>query len=183
MLLEASAPRMRSLTLHMIYLFWGGVREVPKVVHRTHFDTFKSIIMPLHMPNLRSLSLRRWIFTAEELKAFLLAHAVTLRNLHLLGCLCGDDETRLAQWGGRTLALTGVELSGFLAALESRSPNPHCWKSVDQVQWSQMRSGLNEQELRNLETLWLSGRENRVDRQHRDEVTPRDDWWKQPARG
>jgi hypothetical protein len=182
MLLEASAPRMRSLTLHMIYLFWGGVREVPKVFHSTHFDTFKSIVMPLHMPNLRSLSLRRWIFTAEELKAFLLAHAVTLRDLHLLGCLCGDDETRLAQWGGRTLALTGVELSGFLAALESRSPNPHGWKSVDQVQWSQMRSGLTEQEVRNLELVWLSGRENRVDRQYRDEIVPNDDWWKQPAR-
>ena len=182
-LLEASAPRMRSLTLHMIYLFWGGVREVPKVAHGTHFDAFKSIVMPLRMPNLRSLSLCRWIFTAEELKAFLLAHAITLRDIHLLGCLCGDDETSLAEWGGCTLALTGVELSGFFGVLDSRSPNPHGWKSVDQMQWSQSWPTITEHGVRDLETLWLSGRENCVERQHRDEILPSDDWWKQPAHG
>jgi hypothetical protein len=181
-LLEVSAPRMRSLTLHMVYLFWGGVCEVPKVAHISHFDAFKSIILPIHMPNLQSFSLRRWIFTAEGLKAFLLAHAATLRDLHLLGCLCGDDETKLAEWGGCTLALTGIELSGFIRVLDSHSLNPHSWTSVDQAQWSRCRPFFPEHKLRNLGTLWLSGRENRVDRQHRDEVTPSDDWWKQPAR-
>jgi hypothetical protein len=68
--LEASAQQLHTLTLHMIYLFWGGVREVPKVDNDTRFEVFSSIVSPLHMPFLRSLSLRRWIFSSRELRIF-----------------------------------------------------------------------------------------------------------------
>jgi hypothetical protein len=182
-LLASSAPQMRSLTLHMIYLFRGGVREIPRVDHSTHFDLFGSIIIPLNMPHLRSLSLRRWIFTAEELKSFLLAHATTLRDLHILGCLCGDDETKLAEWGGRSLCLNGVELSGFLAFLDRQSANPYDWQTMDQSEWLRTRPKITEREARMLETIWLGGRQNEVQRQQRDEILPCEDWWKQPSRG
>lgn len=182
-LLASSAPQMRSLALHMIYLFGGGVRETPRVDHGTHFDLFGSIIMPLNMPHLRSLSLRRWIFTAEELKSFLLAHATTLRDLHILGCLCGDDETKLAEWGGRSLCLIGVELTGFLPFLDRQSANPYGWQTVDQLEWSRTRPVITEREARTLETIWLGGRENEVQRQQRDEIPPCEDWWKQPWGG
>ncbi|KAK4907412.1 hypothetical protein LTR49_023558 [Elasticomyces elasticus] len=180
-LLEASAPRLQSLTLHMIYLFWGGVREIPRVDNVKRFEVFKSIITPLHMPYLRSLSLRRWIFTAEQLKAFLLTHKATLRDLHLLGCLCGDDETSLAQWAGQSLTLMGVELSGFLSSLDHSSANPYSWKCVDLEQWEQMRPTVTEVEARRLEGIWLAGRQNCVKRQQRCEIPPGAEWWKQPA--
>lgn len=54
--LRASAPRLEILTLHMIYLFWGGVREVPMVDNDSRFKFFNSVISPLYMPYLRSLS-------------------------------------------------------------------------------------------------------------------------------
>lgn len=95
------------------------------VNNSAHFDVFSATIKPLFMPCLRSLSLRRWIFSTKELKAFLLAHHNTLRYLHLLGCLCGDDEIQLARWGGRTLFLTGIELTGFLAILDNSSANTY----------------------------------------------------------
>ncbi|KAK6399462.1 hypothetical protein LTR81_025178, partial [Elasticomyces elasticus] len=180
-LLEASAPRLQSLTLHMIYLFWGGVREIPRVDNVKRFEVFKSIITPLHMPSLRSLSLRRWIFTAEQLKAFLLTHKATLRDLHLLGCLCGDDEMSLAQWAGQSLTLIGVELSGFLSSLDHSSANPYSWKCVDLEQWEQMRPTVTEVEARRLEGIWLAGRQNCVKRQQRCEIPPGAEWWKQPA--
>lgn len=163
-MLASSAPLMRDLTLHMVYLFWGGVREVPKVNHSAHFNIFRSIVMPLKMPYLRSLSLRRWIFTVEELKIFLSAHATTLRDLHLLGCFCGDNEVALARWGGRALSLSSVELSGFLAVLDRHSANAHGWETMDQIDWSQMKLTVSDREARHLEMLWLGGRENQVER-------------------
>ncbi|KAK0262337.1 hypothetical protein LTR29_017527 [Friedmanniomyces endolithicus] len=180
-LLQASAPRLRSLTLHMIYLFLGGVRDIPKVDNDSRFDVFKSIITPLSIPHLRSLSLRRFIFTAEELKAFLLAHSATLRDLHLVDCLCGDDEIMLARWGGETLALMGIELSGFLSSLDLSSLNLYGWKCVDPMQWQQMRPIVTESEARQLETMWLAGRKNWVKRQQRREISPVAKWWRQPA--
>ncbi|KAK5673993.1 hypothetical protein LTS10_013252 [Elasticomyces elasticus] len=149
-LLEACAPRLRSLTLHMIYLFWGGVREIPRVDNINRFEVFNSIITPLHMPFVRSLSLRRWIFTAEQLKAFLLAHSTTLRDLHLLGCLCGDDETSLAQWAGQNLSLMGMELSGFLSSLNHSSANPYGWRVVDSALWEHTSPTVTEVEARRL---------------------------------
>lgn len=163
-MLASSAPLMRDLTLHMVYLFWGGVREVPKVNHSAHFNIFRSTVMPLKMPYLRSLSLRRWIFTVEELKIFLSANATTLRDLHLLGCFCGDNEVALARWGGRALSLSSVELSGFLAVLDRHSANAHGWETMDQIDWSQMKLTVSDREARHLEMLWLGGRENQVER-------------------
>lgn len=180
-LLQTSTPRLRSLTVHMMYLFWGGVHEVPKVDNNARFDVFTSVISPLRMPYLHSLSLRRWIFTAGELKAFLFEHATTLRDLHLLGCLCGDDEAMLARWGAQNLALTGVELSGFLSVLEILSANPHGWRRMNQAQWRQMRPTFTEREYRELETMWLDGRPNRVVREQRHEIPPEAAWWKRPA--
>ncbi|KAK4551228.1 hypothetical protein LTR86_011282 [Recurvomyces mirabilis] len=180
-LLQASTPQLRSLTLHMMYLFWGGVHEVPKLDNNARFDVFTSVISPLRMPHLHSLSLRRWIFTAGELKAFLAEHATTLRNLHLLGCLCGDDEAMLARWGAQNLALTGVELSRCLSVLDMRSANPHGWRRMNQAEWRQMRPMFTEQEYRELEPTWLDGRTNRVAREQRHEIPPEGAWWKRPA--
>lgn len=179
--LEASAPQMRTLTLHMIYLFWGGVREVPKVDNDAHFEVFGSIVSPLHMPFLRSLSLRRWIFAARELKVFLLKHSSTLRDLHLLGCLCGDDEHELARRGGDKLDLEGVELSGFYSAVDNASANPRNWTQMDLLQWRSMYHDLSKQPVACLEAFWLSGRPNSVERQQRVEIIPGAEWWKQPT--
>lgn len=110
------------------------------------------------MPHLRSLSLRRWIFSAQELRSFLLKHAPTIRDLHLLGCLCGDDEDALARWGGENLNLSGIELSGFLFAVDVSSVNLHNWKRVDLAQWRKMEPMVSKQEIVYLETLWLAGR-------------------------
>lgn len=179
--LGASTPRLQTLTLHMIYLFWGGIREVPKVDNDARFEVFRSVVSPMYMPHLRSLSLRRWIFSAEELKHFLLKHSSTLRDLHLLGCLCGDDEEELARWGGKNLNLSGVELSGFLSAVAVRSANLRDWRRADPAQWRLIVSALSEQKSRHLETLWLAGRSNVVSRQRKVEIVPGPEWWKQPA--
>lgn len=179
--LRASAPRLQTLTLHIIYLFWGGVREVPMVDNDSRFKVFHSVISPLHMPYLRSLSLRRWVFSAPELRSFLLKHAPTIRDLHLLGCLCGDDEDALARWGGENLNLSGVELSGFLFVVDVSSANLHKWKRVDLAQWRKMEIVLSKREIVYLETLWLADRPNLVERQQRVEIVPGPEWWKQPA--
>ena len=179
--LKASAPQLHTLTLHMIYLFWGGMRQVPKVDNDTRFEVFSSIVTPLHMPFLRSLSLRRWIFSSRELKVFLLKHAFTLRDLHLLGCLCGDDEDELARWGGENLNLDGVELGGFLSAVDIASANPRNWTQVNSAQWQTMDPTVSERNLACLEALWLVGRPNVVERQQRVEIVPGPGWWKQPA--
>lgn len=179
--LKASAPQLRTLTLHMIYLFWGGVREVPKVDNGAHFEVFGSIVSPLYMPFLRSLSLRRWIFSTGELKVFLLKHSSTLRDLHLLGCLCGDDEYELARWGGDNLDLDGIELSGFFSAVDMASANPQEWTQMNLLQWRSRDSTLSERTVACLETLWLAGRPNSVDRQQRVEIIPGPEWWKQPT--
>lgn len=170
--LDASAPQLHTLTLHTIYLFWGGVHQVPKVDNDTRFEVFGSIVSPLNMPLLRSLSLRRWIFSSRELKVFLIKHAPTLRDLHLLGCLCGDNEDELAQWGGETLNLDGVELDGFLSAVDIVSANPRNWTQVDSVKWQSMNSTVSKQNLACLEALWLAGRPNVVERQQKVEMVP-----------
>jgi hypothetical protein len=179
--LDASALQLHTLTLHMIYLFWGGVHEVPKVDNDTRFEVFGSIVSPLHMPLLRSLSLRRWIFSSRELRIFLLKHASTLRDLHLLGCLCGDNEDELARWGGENLNLDGVELGGFLSAVDVASANPRNWTQVNSIQWQSMKPTVSERNLACLEALWLAGRPNVVERQQRVEIVPGPGWWKQPA--
>lgn len=176
--IRSAAPLLRDLTLNMMYLFWGGRNEAPKVRDGARFGVFASVVMPIHMPYLRELSLRRWIFTADELKMFLSAHAATLRDMHLLGCLCGDDETSLAQWGGQALNLTGAELTGFHAVLDERSANPHGWQSVTYKQWTKMRPNIDELDTRHLESVWLGGRPNTVARQHKREEPPSSDWWK-----
>lgn len=179
--LTASSPRLQTLTLHMIYLFWGGAREVPKVDNDTHYEVFNSVVLPTHMPYLRSLSLRRWIFSAEELRNFLLKHSTTLRDLHILGCLCGDDEDGLARWGGQNLRLNGIELSGFLSAVDTRSANLRNWTRIDPAQWRKMEPTVLERKIRYLEALWLAGRSNNVKRQMRVEIVPGPGWWEQPA--
>jgi hypothetical protein len=179
--LRASTPQLHTLTLHMIYLFWGGVREVPKVDNDTRFEVFGSIVSPLHIPFLRSLSLRRWIFSTRELRVFLLKHASTLRDLHLLGCLCGDDEDGLARWGGENLNLDGVELDGFLSAVDTVSANPRNWTQVDSVQWRSMDPTVSGRNISVLEALWLAGRPNIVERQQKVEIIPGPGWWKRPA--
>ncbi|KAL1581975.1 hypothetical protein WHR41_09334 [Cladosporium halotolerans] len=178
--LRSAAPRLQVLTLNMIYLFWGGREEIPRVSESVRFDVFPSVLAPIRMPYLRSLSLRRWIFTADKLKAFLLAHTETLCDLHLLACLCGDDEWALAHWGSQNLNLTSVELTGFLAVLDYGSANPHHWQNVSKTQWNEMRPDVNEQHARALEGIWLRGRPNKVIRQQRQEDMPSRDWWKWP---
>jgi hypothetical protein len=79
--------------------------------------------MPLNMLHFRSLSLHRCIFTAEELKSFLLIQTTTLRDLYVLACLCRDDETMLAE-GGRQLSWKDGKFSGLLAFVDRKSPNP-----------------------------------------------------------
>jgi hypothetical protein len=165
----------------MIYLFWGGVREVPRVDNDTRFEVFGSIVSPLHMPLLRSLSLRRWIFSSRELRIFLLKHASTLRDLHLLGCLCGDNEDELARWGGENLNLDSVELGGFLSAVDIDSANPRNWTQVNSAQWRTMDPTTSERNLAYLEALWIAGKLNVVERQQRVEIVPEPGWWKQPA--
>lgn len=177
--LKSSAPQLQTLTLHMIYLFWGGVREVPKVDNDARFEVFHSVVSPMRLPFLRSLSLRRWIFSVDELRPFLLEHSSTLRDLHLLGCLCGDNESDLARWGGENLRLDGVELSGFLSAVGVQSANVHGWTQVDTAQWRDMESAMSEWGIANLEKLWLAGRPNVVERQQRVEIVPEPEWWKQ----
>lgn len=157
------------------------MREVPKVDDDTHFEVFRSVVLPMHMPYLRSLSLRRWIFTAEELRSFLLKHSSTLRDLHILGCLCGDDEVGLARWGGESLKLNGIELSGSLSAVDVRSANLHDWTCLVPAKWRDMKSTVSERKTRYLEVLWLAGRSNNVKRQARVEIVPGPEWWKQPA--
>lgn len=179
--LGASSPQLQTLTLHMIYLFRGGLRKVPKVDNNARFEVFHSVVSPMHMPYLRSLSLRRWIFSAEELSHFLLRHSSTLRDLHLLGCLCEDDEERLARWGGSNLNLNGVELSGFLSAVGVHSATLRDWTRANPAQWQKIVCTLSEQKIRDIETLWLAGRSNTVNRQQKVEIVPGPGWWKQPA--
>lgn len=94
--LESSAPQLSSLMVHMVYLFWGGAREVPRVDHDVHFDFFRSTLMPLHIPRLQSLSLRPWIFTAQEVKtriARVATRAFSHQELPSASCL-GIPHTR-----------------------------------------------------------------------------------------
>jgi len=79
---------------------------------------FKQLISGLRFPRLTTLELEGWCIQLSVFKTFLLAHASTLRTLHLINIyFVGDDDTRdktLSKFIApiaKELNLTGIEIT------------------------------------------------------------------------
>lgn len=72
----------------------------------------------LHFEKLRSLELRNWSFTMDEIEAIIFPHAATLESVHLIGCFCHDPYmttlTRISKTWPKQLSLSGAEIAGLI---------------------------------------------------------------------
>jgi hypothetical protein len=76
---------------------------------------FSKIVGSKFFPRLKSIVLRDWLFMLEELEVFLLAHANTLRELHLINCCIAEASESefidsIKSKLQPALSLTGVEI-------------------------------------------------------------------------
>jgi hypothetical protein len=117
MLLSSSAPSLTHLRFET-ELYSGLWRDqwnlMPRVV-----PLFANIIGRIHFQCLTSLVLRGWLIPLRDLEDFLLVHATTLRNMHLINCCLEGASKDELMTCVRTklepaLALEGVEIYGLV---------------------------------------------------------------------
>jgi len=83
------------------------------------YDIFRPLLVPSQpdFTNLRSVTLRGFVFDVAMMQDFLLGLAPTLRTLRLIDCFCRDSHDVFQSFAKDTitpaLALTGVELYGL----------------------------------------------------------------------
>jgi hypothetical protein len=159
---------------------------------------FAKILGQIHFSSLESVVLRGWLFSLTDLETFLLAHATTLRNVHLINCCLAEaskDEliTSIKSKLEPALALTGVEIYALM--YESRCLERHLYKARQRVSHRQKLldegdDALNEAspiprdqdrlDRSDLENLFLRGRRNAVTRVERKNADwkARKLWWR-----
>lgn len=131
------------------------------MVKRSARGHFATLLGGLHFQRLESLELGGWVLVTKAFRLFLRAHAATLRELCLIDNIVLGDSIRLAKWGGRKLALTGMLIVSIpyirralviggdhSLALPSREP------TVVDISTEP------------LDDLWLSGRHNHLAHLH-----------------
>lgn len=90
----------------------GAIVEVDNErVTTQHF--FTTVVSGLRFERLQTIEIRGWEFNLPDLHSFLIAPASTLREIHIIDCLCNDSYAAFAtaadQWSS-TLHLTGIEV-------------------------------------------------------------------------
>lgn len=167
MLLSSSATSLTNLSLEtQLYsgLWWGSWRLMP-----TAAPIFARIVGQIHFHSLTSIVLRGWLIPLRDLENILLAHAATLRNVHLINCcLFGDSKdeltTSIRSKLEPALALDGVEVYGL-------------------VYEASCKEGLTREELNadccDIEELFLGGRRKVVTQveQRMSDWSVREEWW------
>jgi len=145
---------------------------------------FAEILSQMHFQALTSVVLRGWMFPLKDLESFLLAHAKTLRNMHLINCCLAEASEEELKSSVRTnlqpaLALTGVEIYALVydenclarhLKLVRQRPSPMV--TYPKVQFHRD----------DLEELFLGGRPNAVTRaelKNSDRLSCRR-WWGEP---
>ena len=151
-LLKESATKLTHLTMavedlgqnHTIYrvgymhLAMGGASQA--------FDAF---LADTTFQHLQYLHLAGWVYTVNTIKAFLLKHKSTLRQVRLVYNMMLDGcSSDLAQWAGKVLPeLEGVEIYN---STESRAPFATVTlQTIDLIEHEEM---------------WVNGRSNCLDK-------------------
>jgi hypothetical protein len=137
---------------------WGSLYETAK-------PAFNKIIGFKVFSRLESIVLRGFVFTLKDLETFLLAHAGTLREVHLINCCLSEaSETELIDSIKSrlqpALALTGVEIYALVHADHCRlGSNP----DIPIIPQRPGGSVVDPPVLRKeLEALFMGGRPNAV---------------------
>jgi hypothetical protein len=137
---------------------WGSLYETAK-------PAFNKIIGSKVFSRLESIVLRGFVFTLKDLETFLLAHAGTLREVHLINCCLSEaSETELIDSIKSrlqpALALTGVEIYALVHADHCRlGSNP----DIPIIPQPPGGSVVDPPVLRKeLEALFMGGRPNAV---------------------
>lgn len=92
---------------------------IPQAGLAETYDIFRPLLLPSQPDflNLRSITLRGFVFDVPMMQDFLLSLAPTLRTLRLIDCFCRDPHDDFHSFSkdtvGPALALTGVELYGL----------------------------------------------------------------------
>lgn len=159
---------------------------------------FRQILGQTHFPTLTCVVLRGWLLPLDDLEDFLLAHAGTLRNIHLINCcLAGaskdDLMTSIRKKLEPALALSGIEI--YALVYESQ-----CLKRKELIEYQikthiQCLPGPEDSEetvkartkrvqvrwdRSDLEKLFMGGRRNAVTRVEREnsDMQSRTLWWR-----
>jgi hypothetical protein len=148
------------------------------------------ILRPYNFKKLRHLDLRHCYLPGSIFRMYLSAHKSTLRELRLLGCICGMPSLEFAKWGAQRMRLTGIELCTDVGGqghriggrpLKATASGELFPVTLDARDFTNVRSSVF-QLLPQHEIVWLNGRANRIDRESSwnkpwDEDTP---WYLQP---
>ncbi|GAB7333688.1 hypothetical protein MBLNU13_g05235t1 [Cladosporium sp. NU13] len=167
MLLSSSATSLTHLNLEtQLYsgLWWGSWRLMP-----TAAPLFARVIGRIHFQSLTSIVLRGWLIPLRDLEDIFLAHATTLRNVHLINCcLAGasKDElmTSIRSKLEPALALDRAEVYGL-------------------VYEASCKEGLTSEEVSadcfDIEELFLGRRQNVATKieQRESDGRSREEWW------
>lgn len=174
-------------------------------LHRDFFDlvakakaVFGEILGRIHFQALTTIVFRGWMFLLNDLEHFLLTHAGTLRNMHLINCCLADaNKDELMSCIESTLepalALTGVEIYALM--YEARCLQRYRYKLRQRARHIQELPGEDEEEEQqmapprqqprldrtDLEELFLGGRRNAVARVKRgnSDLRARRRWWRE----
>lgn len=127
---------------------------------------FAAVLGNIHFQSLTSIVLRGWLIPLKDLENILLAHAATLRNVHLINCCIegASKEELIALIKSKlepTLALTGVEIYGLMYGAD--------WHNGLSLWW--VRADCND-----IEELFLGGRRNIAARVVDQESNMTNDW-------
>lgn len=195
-LLSYTADTLTHLDLE-IHLYSG--------LHRDFFDrieeakvVFGDILGQIHFQALTTIVFRGWMVPLNDLEHFLLTHAGTLRNMHLINCcladaskgdLMGSIESTLEP----ALALTGVEIYALM--YEARCLQRYRYKlrqrarriqqfpdeDEEEVQQMPLSRGQARLDRTDIEKLFLGGRRNAVTRveQENSDLRARRRWWRE----
>ena len=115
---------------HLALAAKGPVEGYERLNHASSqvLRPFEQLISGLRFPKLRTLELEGWCIQLSTFKTFLLAHASTLRTLHLINIyfVSDDDDTIVRTWSkfsafmAEEFNLTGIEITnvGVLGPVE-----------------------------------------------------------------
>ena len=173
-------------------------------LHRDFFDmiaeakvVFGDVLGQIHFQALTTVVFRGWMVPLHNLEHFLLTHAGTLQNMHLINCCLADaskDElmNSIKSTLEPALALTGVEiyalmyearcLQRYRHKLRQRARRIQEFPDEDEEEVQQMPFSRGQARLdrTDIENLFLGGRRNAVTRveQENSDLRARKRWWR-----
>jgi hypothetical protein len=173
-------------------------------LHRDFFDlvakakaVFGDILGQIHFRALKTVVLRGWMIPLNDLEHFLLSHAGTLRNIHLINCCLADAskdelESAIESRLEPALAFRGVEiyaliyeawcLQRYQYALRQRAEHIQelSFEDDEEEKHTPLTHEMEGLDHSDLEGLFLGGRPNAVTRVERKsgDLNARSRWWR-----